>query len=35
MNYNIKYKKEVDNIVNIIEENKDNPKDMSLKEKTY
>jgi hypothetical protein len=33
MNYNIKYKKEVDKIVNIIEENKDNPKNMSFKEK--
>ena len=33
MNYNKKYKKEVDKIVKIIEENKDKPKDMSLKEK--
>ena len=33
MNYNKKYKNEVDKIVKIIEEDKDKPKKMSLKEK--
>ena len=33
MNYNKKYKKEVDKIVKIIEENKDKPKNMSFKQK--